>query len=169
MKTPIVHSAASGMVLALVSLGFVAGLATVGVARAQPAAAAEPSPGPFGLVIQFFEEGGAAFQNHLKRARTRFDELDEQARETGKGAVDAVSRLPNTRVLRGRERCLVAGNGAPDCIAAAEKLCRERGFSTGRSVDFTEAETCPPSAWASGRLERTACTTTTFITRAVCQ
>ena len=47
-------------------------------------------------------------------------------------AVDGVTRWPG--IASGHERCALAANGAPDCQAAAEALCRARGFSTGASV-----------------------------------
>lgn len=169
MTRPIAHRTAH-VVAGLLAAGLLA--AATGAMAQSDAPVSQPQgqpQGPFGLMMQFFEEGTAAFRDHLDRAGDRFDELDERARTTGRGAAETVRRLPNTRVVRGHERCTVAANGAPDCVPAAEKLCRERGFSTGRSVDFTAAETCPPTAWASGRLERSQCATTTFITRAVCQ
>ena len=45
--------------------------------------------------------------------------------------------------MSGRERCANAPNGAPDCVAAAEALCRKHGFTSGKSMDFTSAEECP--------------------------
>ena len=38
-----------------------------------------------------------------------------------------------------RERCPIAPNGAPDCKAAAEIMCRTKGFATGNSVDYQTA------------------------------
>ena len=61
-----------------------------------------------------------------------------------------------------------APNGAPDCLAAAEALCRKQGFTSGKSMDFTSAEQCPPRSWLAGKQEAE-CTTVTFISRAMCQ
>ncbi|MEI8150208.1 MAG: hypothetical protein WCG92_01235 [Hyphomicrobiales bacterium] len=85
-----------------------------------------------------------------------------------KSAVDAVVKLPTARMTTGRERCAVAPNGAPDCLSAAEMLCRKQGFSTGKSLDFTSAEECPPSTLL-GQKSRDECYTVTFISRAMCQ
>jgi hypothetical protein len=63
----------------------------------------------------------------------------------------------------------VAPNGAPDCIVAAQELCRKHGFSTGKSMDFTSAEECPAKVYLPGRQTAADCTTVTFISRAMCQ
>ena len=56
--------------------------------------------------------------------------------------------------------------GAPDCVAAAEVLCRKHGFTSGKSMDFTSAEECPVRTLLGQSDE---CTTVTFISRAMCQ
>jgi hypothetical protein len=92
-------------------------------------------------------------------------DITKGAVEVTKGAVDSVAKIPSTRVMRGHERCALAPNGAPDCVSAADALCRKNGFSSGKSLDFTSAEECPRLA-ASGQIE---CITVTFISRAMCQ
>jgi hypothetical protein len=83
-----------------------------------------------------------------------------------KNAMGAVAKLPTARMMSGRERCIAAPNGAPDCVSAAEALCRKHGFTSGKSMDFTSAEECPVRT----RLGQTDdCTTVTFISRAMCQ
>jgi hypothetical protein len=71
--------------------------------------------------------------------------------------------------MSGHERCTVAPNGAPDCLAAAETLCRKHGFASGKSIDFTSAEECPARVLLAGRRSGAECTTVTFISRAMCQ
>jgi hypothetical protein len=135
----------------------------------------------------WFQQGTAGFRSHLSSAKGRFDDLNESAAETSKtiggaaveagknaagvtkDAVGTVARLPLTRIINGRERCTLAPNGAPDCVAAAEALCRKQGFSTGTSLDFTSAEQCTPQAMLAGRQTEDECTTVTFISRAMCQ
>jgi hypothetical protein len=116
-------------------------------------------------------------------------DLSDQAAKVGQGAVDvtkgavdvtkgavdvtasavgAVVKLPTARLMSGRERCALAPNGAPDCVTAAEALCRKHGFSSGNSMDFTSAEECPASTLL-GQTSRDQCTTVTFISRAMCQ
>jgi hypothetical protein len=97
----------------------------------------------------------------------------DQAGQAAKGAVDAaanVARLPAARLIDGRERCLTAPNGAPDCRAAALAMCKANGFASGNSVDFQTTETCPPEILASRRpWPAGACTVENFVTRALCQ
>ena len=178
------------------------------VATAQDAApapsAAPPKPGVFESIGRWFDQGTSAFQDHLRGAKQRMDDLNDQAAANNKGmsdqaakvgqgaadvgktigqsavevtkdAVDAtadavgtVAKLPTARLMSGRERCAAAPNGAPDCVTAAEALCRKLGFRSGKSMDFTSAEECPPSTLL-GQTSRDECTTVTFISRAMCQ
>ena len=163
---------------------------------APPAQPAPPIPAPSGVfdsIGRFFQQGAADFRAHVEGAKQRIDDLNGKAAATGKtfgdkaaeagqnaanvtkGAVDAtrtaveaVATLPTQRVVNGRERCELAANGAPDCQAAAEQLCRKKGFATGKSMDFTSAEQCPPRVYLSGR-QPGDCTMVTFISRAMCQ
>jgi hypothetical protein len=127
------------------------------------------------------EVGDEAAANH-REITSRAAEVGKGAAEVGKGmaevgkgaaeatrsAVDAVAKLPTARVVQGRERCAVAPNGAPDCLMAAEALCRRSGYATGKSIDFTSAEQCPPRVML-GQAPRDQCETVTFISRAMCQ
>ena len=162
-----------------------------GQAYEPPPAPPQNKPGLFEAIGRFFDRGTSTFREHLSGAKQRMDDLGDQAAsntkqiesgaaEVGKGAaevgknaaeatksaVDAVARLPTARVMRGRERCAVAPNGAPDCVAAAEALCRKHGFASGKSMDFTSAEECPAKSYIGQGGE---CTTITFISQAMCQ
>ena len=95
--------------------------------------------------------------------------FDKNAAEAGKAAADAVAKIPVARAMSGHERCTVAPNGAPDCLAAAESLCRKHGFASGKSIEFTSAEECPARTLLAGRRSGAECTTVTFISRAMCQ
>jgi len=124
---------------------------------------------------------------HLRGAKRRMDDLGDQAAansrdlqeraaeagrgaaELTKGAVETMVKLPAGRPVFGRERCTTAPNGAPDCVAAAEALCRKHGFSTGKSMEFTQAEECPPRSVLAARQSDVQCVTVTFISRAMCQ
>ena len=88
------------------------------------------------------------------------------AMDATKNAMGAVAKLPIARMMSGRERCIAAPNGAPDCVSAAEALCRKHGFTSGKSMDFTSAEECPVRTLLGQTDE---CTTVTFISRAMCQ
>lgn len=97
-------------------------------------------------------------------------EAGKNAAEATKSAMEQVAKLPTARVVQGRERCELAANGAPDCQAAADALCKRQGFNSGKSMDFTSAEQCPTRVWMSGRQSQPGeCTTLTFISRAMCQ
>jgi hypothetical protein len=162
-----------------------------------PAAVSQPKPEPRGFfeaIGRWFDEGTAGFRSHVVGAKTSMDEFNQRAEETRKSigdsaaeisknavgagvsaadatrdAVGAVAKLPMARVVQGRERCMTAPNGAPDCLAAAEALCRKQGFTTGKSVDFTSAESCPVRTYLGGKQSENDCTTVTFISRAMCQ
>lgn len=99
-------------------------------------------------------------------------EAGKAARITVDGAQDAagaVARIPHTRVVSGYERCATAPNGAPDCLAAADAVCKAQGFRSGHSVDMTTAEICEPRVWMAGRNNGPGCHTETFVSRAICQ
>jgi len=153
-----------------------------------PAPPQGEKPGLFEAIGRFFNKG---LDEHLLGAKRQIDNLgdeaasnsrqfQDQAAQVGKGAaevgkgaaeatksaVDAVVKLPTSRVMKGRERCELAPNGAPDCIAAAEALCRKHGFATGKSIDFTSAEECPVRTYLGQGGE---CSTVTFISQAMCQ
>lgn len=163
---------------------------------AAPPTQAAPPPEKLGVmesIGRWFDQSAARFNEHLRGAKRKWDELgddvaannkelNEKAAAAGKNAaalgknaaeatqsaVEAVTKLPAARVMSGRERCVTAPNGAPDCVTAAEALCRKHGFATGKSIDFTSAEECSARTLLS-RASRDECTTVTFISRAMCQ
>lgn len=71
----------------------------------------------------------------------------------------------------GREKCPVAANGASDCKAAADALCRAHGYKEGKSTDTDATQKCSAEALLlSGRKSQPgACRTDYFVTRAWCQ
>jgi hypothetical protein len=167
---------------------------TVAPAPAAPPAAAEnpapanPAPDNPGLVGVF----GTWMQHGVATMSSGFDAMAKSAADAAssmaKGAADAaagaanvakdaadvavggVAKLPVSGFASGREQCGVASNGAPDCRAAAENLCRGRGFATGTSVDYVTSEKCPPAYRLSSR-ERPEgiCPLEHFVTRAMCR
>jgi hypothetical protein len=173
-----------------------AGLMLPMLAWAQDAAPVQQpphKPGIFESVGRFFDDSASNFRDSIRGAKRRWDELGseaatnnqnigdkaDEARKTAaeatqnaaeatKNAVDAVAKLPTARMVEGREKCQVAPNGAPDCLSAAEALCRKQGYATGKSMDFTSAEECPARTLL-GQASRDECTTTTFINREMCQ
>jgi hypothetical protein len=63
-------------------------------------------------------------------------------------------------VVSGREPCTTAQNGATECNAAGNALCRAKGFQAGASVD-TQSEYCFDRS-------RAGVGNCTFVTRAAC-
>ncbi len=57
-----------------------------------------------------------------------------------KDAGDTLSRLTKQSMVTGRMKCLVSPNGAPDCKAAADKLCQTREFKEGKSLTTDSAD-----------------------------
>jgi hypothetical protein len=181
----------AGVVSCCVLLAAPAALAQDAPPPVVSAPAPSQKPGVFESIGRFFDQGASRFRDHLRGAKRKMDDLGEDAAanskdisdnaakvgqgaaEVGKGAadatknaMDAVAKLPAARMMSGNERCANAPNGAPDCLAAAEALCRKHGFATGKSMDFTSAEECPAKTML-GQAEE--CRTVTFISRAMCQ
>ncbi len=142
-------------------------LAFGGVAVAQQPA---NQPGFLDAVSRWFQDSAANLNSSLKGTQENLNTLGDQATGAAKDIADSVSRLPNTRVVTARERCVLASNGAPDCRAAAEAVCKANGLPTGKSLDIQTSEDCPVQVWLSGRAPKPGeCKTLTFVTKAICQ
>ena len=89
------------------------------------------------------------------------------------GAGQAGGNLPQIgrpMVVTGRVVCPVVANAGPDCVSAANQLCREKGFSEGKSTDIETARNCSVKAMLSGRTDEPgACRRESYVTRAACQ
>jgi hypothetical protein len=121
------------------------------------------------------------FNSQLDSARQTLgdfgDQTSDAAKTAAQGAVGAakdtagaIVGLPSARFVDGRERCALATNGAADCRAAADVVCRGKGFAGGKIVDTRSEQKCPARVWLSGHLPREGeCPLDTFVTRAVCQ
>ncbi|MFN3655797.1 MAG: hypothetical protein ACK4UO_00920 [Pseudolabrys sp.] len=151
-------------------------IASPAAAQGTPPRAGQDEPGFFGSIGRWFDEQaaniGATFGDARRKVETFGRDAGVAARSTAEGAkdaADAVARLPNTRVVSGHEKCRTAPNGAPDCIVAANAICKARGFDSGKSLDMTTAEECPAKVWTSGRKNEGDCKTITFVSRALCQ
>jgi hypothetical protein len=153
----------------------------VAMAMAQEGANTKPpdppkateSHGFFASIGRWFEEQSANFKSGLKNAGTKVETFSQDAAKTtvegAKEAAGAVARFPGTRVITGHEKCALAPNGAPDCVAAATAMCKAKGFESGKSADMTTAEVCSPQVYLSGRNSGPGCKTETFVSRALCQ
>jgi hypothetical protein len=110
------------------------------------------------------------FNANMKKAGRSLSEIGDRAGDAAKEATDAMAKLSSTRVVSGNERCALAPNGSPDCRAAAETICRAKGFTTGQSLDTQSARKCPVRVWLSGRAPADGeCAIETYVTRAACQ
>ena len=105
----------------------------------------------FGKVWHWFGEQASNFNSGLKNAGSQVDNFGREAGvaakstvDVAKDAADAVARIPKTSVVTVHEKCPVAPNGAPDCVSVAMNFCKAKGFQSGKSVDMTTAEICPP-------------------------
>lgn len=145
-------------------------------------------PGMLESVGRWFKDSIDRVNSNIKGARGTLGDLGEgasgaakeaagmakdaaqSAADAAKSAASAVARLPASRLVNGRERCVLAPNGAPDCNAAAVAVCRSKGFASGSSLDIQSAQKCPARVWLSGRsAESGECEVETFVTRAMCQ
>jgi hypothetical protein len=149
-------------------------------------AAAQDAPAPeqksndgggfLAAVSRWFKDQGANVNSSFESARKKVEgmgrDAGDAAKTTVEGAKDAagaVARIPAARAVSGHEKCPLAPNGAPDCVAAASTMCKAKGFESGKSLDMTTAEVCPPKVYMSGRSTGPECSTETFVSRAFCQ
>jgi hypothetical protein len=101
-------------------------------------------------------------------AKTAATAAGTAAKDAATSTAGTVGRLPGNPLVSGSERCTLAPNGAPDCKAAAETLCKSKGFATGNSVDYVTAEKCPTQVMLGRPVVPADCTTEHVVTRAIC-
>jgi hypothetical protein len=129
-----------------------------------------PQPGLIETFGRWLDEGTTKFKSDMQSAQETFDKLGNQTFDAAKDATGAVIGLPNARVVSARERCAPAQNGSPDCQAAAETLCRGKGFHGGKSLDTQSELKCPAKILLERRTPSEGeCPTEIFVTRAMCQ
>jgi hypothetical protein len=144
--------------------------------RSNNAQASAEEPGFFGGIVNWFDRQVSGIGSHLKGAGSQVENFGHEAGIAAKTTVDgakdmgdAVVKIPGVRLVRGHEKCQNAPNGAPDCLAAADAMCKGNGFESGKSTDMTTAEVCPAQVYLSGRSTGEGCHTETFVSRALCQ
>jgi hypothetical protein len=127
----------------------------------EPAPAQEPrkeNPGLLNEIGKLLEAPGALLPS-LKSPKETIDD-----------AADALSRIAKSPGVKGRAICPPAPNGAPDCKLGADKLCQDKGFKEGKSLDVDTTRNCSARSLLSGRKpDESECRTDTYVTRAVCQ
>jgi hypothetical protein len=171
-KQTAAQSAAAGLFAGAIIL-----LSALAAAQeAAPAAKPNENTGFFGAIGRWFDQQAENMNSTFGDARKKFENFGHEAgvaaKSTAAGAkdaADAVARIPNARVIAGHEKCKNAPNGAPDCVAAANVMCKAKGFDSGKSTDMTTAVVCPPKVLLSGRNSGPECRDETFVSRALCQ
>lgn len=147
-------------------------------AQERPAGGPQPNdePGFFDGIGRWFDEQAAKFKSTFSDAGEGVENFGREAGaaakktvNTAKDAAGAVAKIPAARVVSGHEKCKTAPNGAPDCVSAANAMCQAKGFETGKSLDMTTAEVCPPKVLMSGRGTGRECRDETFVSRVLCQ
>jgi hypothetical protein len=187
------HLATAGAVLLMLAVSAVAAWpqaaspqpsapSSLGVAPPQQAAPDQGAPQPGGPAPDpaahdensgLFNEMGKLFEKSLsifpplKSPQQTIDDWNARARDAG----DSLTRLAKpSSMVTGRSGCPVAGNGAPDCKAGADKLCQAKGFGEGKSLDTDAAEKCAAKVYLPGyKREPGDCRTENYVTRALCQ
>jgi hypothetical protein len=147
-------------------------LLLVGTAAAQetPAPAEPPvaRPGIFDVIERWFEDSKTQIDNQIKGTQQAIEGAAKDAAKAGQ-AGSAILGLPGNKA-QGRVRCMVAPNGAPDCVEAAHALCRSKGYGPGKSLEVNTVNKCPTWVWLSGQpAPEGTCTTETYVLQATCQ
>ena len=131
---------------------------------------AQGEPGFLESVGKWLDDQAAGAKDAAKALGHEAGALANSTAEKSKDAAGELTRkLPQTGVVAGHEVCKIAPNGAPDCDAAANLICKAKGFQSGKSVDTTTAETCPAKVYMAGRATGPECKTETFVSSALCQ
>jgi hypothetical protein len=141
---------------------------SLGVQEQPQAAPAQPAPQPEnpGLI----HEMGKLIDRivpTMKSPSETIDDFNARARDAG----DALSRLAKPGgMVSGRTMCPAGPDGTPDCKAAADKLCQNKGYREGRSLNTDSAQTCSAKVLIPGRQRKPDdCRTDNYVTAALCQ
>ena len=163
-------------------------------APATPAATAsvgqppQPAPPPAekrGFLNDFgawWDKSIADFNDKMKGQQSKLDDFNNQQKAAAKdaasatqdamkSAADAMVRMATpSHVVEMQEVCPPAGNGAPDCAAAALNVCHTKGYKDGQPVDIRTADKCTSSLWVSGQPPVNGeCPVETIVLRSACQ
>ncbi len=139
------------------------------MAAAQDSAQPREEPGFFEGIARWFDQTFSGAGQQVENFGHEAGVAAKTTVNTAKDAAGAVARIPSARVVSGHTKCVNAPNGAPDCVAAANTLCKDKGFESGKSLDMTTAEVCSAKALISGRSAPGECRDETFVSRVLCQ
>jgi hypothetical protein len=145
---------------------------------AQPLTPPAQKEGFFDALGKWWDKSAAEWDAGMKKLKSSIDETNERNAKAAadatrdavtatRDATDALLKLPTIRIIEGKERCLLAPNGSPDCNAAAEKICKGKGFASGKSADIESARKCSARALLSR--SDADCVNETTVIRAACQ
>jgi hypothetical protein len=113
---------------------------------------------------------GGLLRDSADGVSSTLKDTQQRIQDMNKGTLDTLTSIPVAGLATGRALCPRSGNGAPDCYAASEQLCKDKGYSGGRSLDSETAETCNPRIYLPGYKRKDGdCKVETFVTRAACQ
>jgi hypothetical protein len=148
-------------------------------AAAPPSVAPAALPTPpevIGAIGRFIDRSitnvGTGVGSGVKGMGESLGATTNAAGEIAKGVTDAagtVVRLPATNVVSGKERCMLAANGSPDCEAATVMLCKTKGFERGRALDIQSSRKCPAYVYLQGKSDDSTCANESVVARAICQ
>jgi len=143
---------------------------------AAPAPASQQESGFFGGISSWWDRQTSYWKGAWQGMDREVENLSREATAVAKNSADnakhaaeAVGKIRNATVVAGNTKCTIAPNGAPDCVVAANAMCKAKGFSSGQSLDMTTAEDCPTKVYIAGRSTAPECTSYTFVSRALCQ
>lgn len=147
----------------------------------QPAPAPTPTPdtarkpeGFFDALNRWIDKSSKDFKSSIDQSNAKWREFGASTEKAAKDAaaaqkeaVEAWKNLPNVRMIEGRKVCAQAPNGSPDCQAAAEAICKGRGFGKGQSADIETTRKCSAKAYLTR--DPSGCRQETVVVKAACQ
>lgn len=136
-----------------------------------PAEAPPPAAPPSSSRPGLLDTLGGMLRDSADGVSSTLKDTHERIQDLNKGALDTLTSIPVAGLASGRALCPRSANGAPDCYAATEKLCKDKGYAVGgRSLDTETSETCNPRIYLPGYKRKEGdCKVETFVTRAACQ
>lgn len=138
------------------------------IVEQQPPPPSLPAPSNPGLVEEIgklLKNSASGLASTLPDPQKAIEGLNSSARDAT-DSLKQMAPLSSQSMVTGRTLCPPAPNGAPDCKMASDRLCKEKGYKGGKSVDIESAQKCSAKAYFAGN---GACQTENFVTRAVCQ
>lgn len=135
------------------------------VAEQAPPVSAPANPGLVEEIGKLLKNSASGLTSTLAGPQRAIESLNSSAKDAT-DSLKQIGPLSSQTMVGGRALCPPAPNGAPDCKIASDRLCKEKGYKEGKSVDIESAQKCSAKAYFAGN---GACRTENFVTRAVCQ